>query len=160
MKTQKEIEGVLYKTYFTKRRKAKILFHGLGITFIIGLIIDIVGRLTHQEDHFDVTLSAIGLLSLLCFIIMIIYDLFTSPEYEIKSQKEKLQKSIDELNLRKNVLTNAVAEEYKKISDDDGYHDTQERLSALKLNLDNELQISQLQENIWELEFKLKMLGD
>ena len=140
MKTQKEFEENLYKRNFTDRIRNNAISNGMVILLALGIFTDIIGRINHNANHYEGAALIVGYFFPVIYLCIVTYFLLFRP-LDILKEKEKLRKQLKELKKEKDSIRTALEEKFKKIDPED------------------EKQLNEIQEKIWNLEFQFKMLG-
>lgn len=137
MKTKKQIEAGLYKEAKLNHSIAIAMY----IVFAIGILVDIIARIEGEENHFELSLKAIGMIFPLVFCCVLVYHFFFPSN--LKKEKEDILKSLESLRSEKKNFEELALAEAQNQNPEKIY---QQKFEAT-------------QQKIWKLEWKLKQIG-
>jgi hypothetical protein len=142
MKTREEFDQDLYERYFVDRNLKYLMYVAMSILFLIGIVIDVAGRMMHEVDHFKTTLGIVGLVFVVAFIIITNFFFFFYS-VDIKKEREKITDTLISLKKERECFGEMAVNEAQNHNPENQYQKA----------------FQKIQKKIWTLEFQLKQIG-
>jgi hypothetical protein len=140
MRDQRQFKAAQYKSYFINRKRNNTIHSIMSIILGIGFIVGLIDLILIETDYSHMIISICGSI---CIIIFFMVKLFYSIDAwtDIEKERQELIKKIEELEKEMSQQEIALEKKFKVIEPKD------------------KEEVDRLQENIWDLQFQLEMIG-